>query len=143
MLVFKVKSEDEAIALANSTEFGLHSSVITTDRERGRRIAEKLEAGATCINDFGLCYLNQDLPFGGVKYSGFGVMNGRDGLRAYTTPKAVLEDRSAFSVPPVLYPVGPNDYKKARASVRLLFGRGIGTKLKGILTLARIAIFKK
>src|SRR5690606_33297351 len=43
MLVFKVKTESDAIALANSTEFGLHSSVITTDRERGRRIAAQLE----------------------------------------------------------------------------------------------------
>ncbi|MEZ5505041.1 MAG: aldehyde dehydrogenase family protein [Gammaproteobacteria bacterium] len=143
MLVFKVKNENDAIALANSTEFGLHSSVITTDRERGRRIAAQLEAGATCINDFGLCYLNGDLPFGGVKYSGFGVMNGRDGLRAYTTPKAVLEDRWKFSVPPVLYPVGPNDYNKARATVQLLFASGIGARLKGLLALTRIAIFKK
>ena len=143
MLVFKVRSEADAIALANSTEFGLHSTVITSDRERGRRLAAQLEAGATCINDFGLCYLNQDLPFGGVKYSGFGVMNGRDGLRAYTTPKAVLEDRGRFSPPPALYPVGPQDYNKARASVRLLFASGMGTRLKGLLTLLRIAIFKK
>lgn len=140
MLVFKVRSETDAIALANSTEFGLHSTVITPDRARGRRLASQLEAGATCINDFGLCYLNQDLPFGGVKYSGFGVMNGRDGLRAYTTPKAVLEDRSSFSPPPALYPIGPQDYAKARASVRLLFGSGT-TRLKGLLTLLRLAIF--
>lgn len=143
MLVFKVRSEDEAIALANSTDFGLHSTVITADHERGRRLAARLEAGATCINDFGLCYLNQDLPFGGVKYSGFGVMNGRDGLRAYTTPKAVLEDRGRFSPPPALYPVGPQDYAKARASVRLLFASRTGDRLKGLLTLLRIALFKK
>lgn len=143
MLVFKVASEDAAIELANSTEFGLHSSVITTDRERGRRIAARLEAGATCINDFGLCYLNGDLPFGGVKYSGFGVMNGRDGLRAYTTPKAVLEDRWSFSMPPVLYPVGPGDYAKARASVHLLFARSFSDKLKSLFSLLRLAIFKQ
>lgn len=143
LLVFRVHSESEAIELANSTEFGLHSTVITSDRERGRRLAAQLEAGATCINDFGLCYLNGDLPFGGVKYSGFGVMNGRDGLRAYTTPKAVLEDRGRFSPPPVLYPVGPQDYDKARASVRLLFAKGVGARLSGLFTLLRIAIFRK
>ncbi len=143
MLVFKVRSETEAVELANATEFGLHSSVITTDRERGRRLAAQLEAGATCINDFGLCYMNQNLPFGGVKYSGFGVMNGRDGLRAYTTPKAVLEDRASFSPPPLLYPVGPADYQKARATVKLLFARGLGSKLKSLLTLTRLALFKK
>lgn len=142
MLVFRVRSEAEAIALANNTAFGLHSTVITSDREHGRRLAAQLDAGATCINDFGLCYLNQDLPFGGVKYSGFGVMNGRDGLRAYTTPKAVLEDRSRFSPPPVLYPVGPQDYARARASVQLLFGRG-RTRLKGLAALLRLSLFRK
>ena len=56
---------------------------------------------------------------------------------------AVLEDRWKFSVPPVLYPVGPNDYNKARATVQLLFANGIGARLKGLLALTRIAIFKK
>ena len=143
MLVFRARNDTEAIELANSTDFGLHSTVITTGRERGRRIASQLEAGATCINDFGLCYMNGDLPFGGVKYSGFGVMNGRDGLRAYTTPKAVLEDRGRFSPPPVLYPVGVNDYQKARASVRLLFGSSLGQKFSALLSLLRLSIFKR
>ncbi len=143
MMIFRVKDEAEAIAVANSTEFGLHSSVITTDPERGRRIAEQLEAGATCINDFGLCYLNQDLPFGGVKYSGYGRMNGRDGLRSYTNAKAVLEDRFPISVPPVLFPVKPQDYEQAKATVRLLFSRSMADKLRNLLVLIRLALFKK
>lgn len=143
MMIFRVKDEAEAIAIANSTEFGLHSSVITTDPERGRRIAGQLEAGATCINDFGLCYLNQDLPFGGVKYSGYGRMNGREGLRSYTNAKAVLEDRLPISVPPVLFPVQPQDYDKAKATVRLLFSSSLGDKLRNLLVLIRLALFKK
>lgn len=142
LLVFRVRDEQEAVTLANSTPFGLHSSLITPDRKRGNRLAAQLEAGATCINDFGLCYMNGDLPFGGVKYSGFGVMNGRDGLRAYTTPKAVLEDRSRFSPAPVLYPVGPQDYQKARASVRLLFARRWQDKIRALSSLIRMALFK-
>ena len=130
MLIFKVGSDEEAIALANSIEFGLHSSVFTKDRARGERIASQLEAGATVINDFGLCYLNQHLPFGGVKASGFGQMNGRDGLRAYTTPKAVLTDRFWFSVPPKIYPVKPGDYANAKRGVRLVFAKGMLNKFK-------------
>ena len=137
-----VKGEEEAIVLANSTPFGLHSSVITQDAEKGKRIADQLEAGATCINDFGLCYLNQDLPFGGVKYSGYGRMNGREGLRSYTNHKAVMWDKTRFSIPPKLFPVGANDYEKAKASVGLMFGSGFKIKLFSLLKLIKFSLFK-
>ncbi|MFA5121586.1 aldehyde dehydrogenase family protein [Zavarzinia sp.] len=136
-LIMRAKDDAEAIAIANGIDFGLHSSVFSKDRARAERIAAALDAGATCINDFGLCYLNQDLPFGGVKYSGFGRMNGRDGLRAYTNAKAVLSDRLPRSIPPKLYPVKPGDYAKARNTIRLLFARGIGAKLRALFALMR------
>jgi acyl-CoA reductase-like NAD-dependent aldehyde dehydrogenase len=137
MLICRARDEAHAIWMANDSEFGLQSSVFTRNRARGERIAAQLEAGGTCINDFGMCYLNQDLPFGGVKYSGFGRMNGRDGLRAYTNAKAVLTDRFWFSVLPKLYPVGPTDYAKARAGIRLMFSRGLGARLSALLDLLR------
>lgn len=140
MLIFKVKDEDEAIALANSTDFGLHSTVMSADTTKAERIASQLEAGATCINDFGLCYLNQDLPFGGVKYSGYGRMNGRDGLRAYTNQKAVLKDRFGWGVPPKLFPVQPGDYDAGRETVRLMFSRSWGQKLLSLFRLARLSM---
>ncbi|RLT93061.1 aldehyde dehydrogenase family protein [Ketobacter sp.] len=142
MLIFKVRDEAEAVALANATEFGLHSTVMSNDRAQAERIATQLEAGATCINDFGLCYLNQDLPFGGVKYSGFGRMNGRDGLRAYTNQKAVLTDRFGFGVPPKLFPVKPGDYDKGRETVRLLFSRSVRQRLRSLCSLVWLALKK-
>ncbi|MCG8669152.1 MAG: aldehyde dehydrogenase family protein [Pseudomonadales bacterium] len=135
MLIMKMASEEEAIQVANSTDFGLHSSVITKDKEKGKRIADQLHAGAACVNDFGLCYLNQDLPFGGVKYSGFGRMNGRDGLRSYTNHKAVLQDRFGFEIPPKLYPVGKHDYESAKLGIRLMFQDGFANKLKTLASL--------
>jgi acyl-CoA reductase-like NAD-dependent aldehyde dehydrogenase len=143
MLIFKVKGEQEAIAMANGIDLGLQASVITHDRKRGDRIANQLEAGGVCINDFGLCYVNQDLPFGGIKYSGFGVMNGRDGLRAYTYPKAVLADRFPLEIPPVLFPVKPLDYEISKSSLRLLFGRGLGMKLSNLVRLTTLSIQSK
>ena len=140
MLIMKVKDEQEAIALANSTNFGLHSSVITHDRARGDRIAAQLEAGATCINDFGLCYVNQNLPFGGVKYSGFGRMNGRDGLRAYTNQKAILADRLSLEIAPKLFPVAANDYESAKSTVQLLFAPSLKMKMLHLYRLAKISI---
>lgn len=140
MLIMRVANDEEAIALANSSEFGLQSSVMTNNRERGERIAAALEAGGTCINDFGMCYLNQDLPFGGVKYSGFGRMNGRDGLRAYTNAKAVLTDRFGFHVPPKLYPVGADVYAKARSSIRLMYSSRVTEKVASLWALLRLSL---
>lgn len=136
-LIFRARDDAEAIAIANGTDFGLHSSVFTRNRARGERIAAALDAGATCVNDFGLCYINQDLPFGGVKYSGFGRMNGRDGLRSYTNAKAVLTDRLPFAVPPKLFPVTPRAYAKARHTIRFLYARGIGARLGALAGMLR------
>ncbi|MES2490090.1 MAG: aldehyde dehydrogenase family protein, partial [Pseudomonadota bacterium] len=143
MLIMRVPNDAAAIALANNSEFGLQSSVMTKDKARGERIADALEAGGTCINDFGMCYLNQDLPFGGVKYSGFGRMNGRDGLRSYTNAKAVLTDRFGFSVLPKLYPVGPNVYANARASIRMLYAKSWSDKLSSLWALIRLSMKAK
>ncbi len=143
MLVFKAKNDTEAVRLANSTPFGLHSSVITKSRSRGEKIASQLEAGATCINDFGICYLNQNLPFGGVKYSGFGRMNGRDGLRAYTNHKAVLVDRLPIEIPPVLFPVGKYDYELAKQMINLMFKGGVVSRLRALFKLGLLSVRKK
>ncbi len=140
MLIMRVANDHEAISVANSTDFGLHSSVMTRNRKRAEHIASQLHAGATCINDFGLCYLNQNLPFGGVKYSGFGRMNGRDGLRTYTNAKAVLSDRFAIQFPPRLFPVGTHDYATATHVVRLLFARGWRDKLRALGQLLRLSV---
>lgn len=143
MLLMRVADDAQAIALANSTDFGLHSSVITRAPQRGERIAAALQAGATCINDFGLCYLVQDLPFGGVKYSGFGRMNGRDGLRAYTNPKAVLSDRWRLEIPPKLFPVGAYDYQSARSMIHVLYAPGLMLRLRHLVKLAWYGIRKR
>ncbi len=137
MTILRVADDAEAIALANATAFGLQSSVFSCDQARARRIADALQAGGSCINDFGLLYMNQDLPFGGVKQSGFGRMNGRDGLRAYTNAKAVMENRYGFSVPARLYPVGPGDYARARAALHLLYGRGWRQRLRALADIWR------
>lgn len=143
MLIMRVSNDEAAIALANNSEFGLQSSVMTKNRARGERIADALEAGGTCINDFGMCYLNQDLPFGGVKYSGFGRMNGREGLRSYTNAKAVLTDRFVFSVLPKLYPIGPNVYANARSSIRLLYSSSFSERLASLWALIRLSFKSK
>ena len=96
MAVMRVRDEHEAIALANDTTYGLSSSVFTRDHARGERIASQIVAGSTVINDFAMHYMAQDLPFGGVRGSGFGRLNGPEGLRAVCNVKAVMSDRLPF-----------------------------------------------
>jgi hypothetical protein len=133
MLLMKVRDDEHAIEVANGTRFGLGSSVFSKNRTRAKRIADRLSTGMTAINDFGgLTYMAQDLPFGGVKDSGFGRLNGRDGLRALCEARAVLEDRFPLNFPTKIYPIGDGDYERTRHVVELLYGPDLGRKLRGL-----------
>jgi len=93
MVCVKVTSDDEAVRLANDCPFGLGSSVFTKDLKKASRMAEQLVSGMTVVNDYGVAYICQSLPFGGVRISGFGRINGKEGLRECCLTKAVLTDR--------------------------------------------------
>ena len=82
MAIINWKTEDELLQMINSSNYGLGSSVFCFDKERAKRISEGIEAGMGNINDFGVNYLYQCLPFGGVKHSRFGRFAGAEGLRA-------------------------------------------------------------
>jgi acyl-CoA reductase-like NAD-dependent aldehyde dehydrogenase len=81
-------TEDEAIALANGTPYGLAAGVQTRDITRAHRVAARLDAGIVWVNDWAM--LDPAMPFGGVKASGFGREYGPEGLEAYTRTKSVL-----------------------------------------------------
>jgi len=138
MLLCRVVDEHEAIQVANSTSFGLSSSVFSKDRDRARLIASRLHAGMTAINEFGgMTYMAQDLTFGGVKKSGFGRLNGREGLRACCNVKAVLDDRLPVGFANKLFPVGVGDFDRIKGAVRLVYGQGLRRKLDGVTDLVR------
>jgi len=86
--LFKVKSEEEGIRIANDTVFGLGAGVFTSDLERGKRLAEKgLDAGCVFVNDF--VKSDPRLPFGGIKESGFGRELSVFGIREFVNIKTV------------------------------------------------------
>ncbi len=85
--VYKVSSEEEAIALANQTEFGLGSYIQTTDKEQGERVADQIEAGMVYVNIVGAD--SPELPFGGFKRSGFGRELGRFGADEFVNKKLI------------------------------------------------------
>jgi succinate-semialdehyde dehydrogenase / glutarate-semialdehyde dehydrogenase len=85
--VYRVGSEEEAVALANQTPFGLGSYVMTTDRAQGERVADKIEAGMVYVNLVGAD--SPELPFGGFKRSGFGRELGRFGADEFVNKKLI------------------------------------------------------
>lgn len=85
--VYQVADEDEAVAVANDTPFGLGSYVYTTDAEQAQRVADRLEAGMVFINAVGA--EGAELPFGGVKRSGFGRELGRYGIDEFVNKKLI------------------------------------------------------
>jgi succinate-semialdehyde dehydrogenase/glutarate-semialdehyde dehydrogenase len=85
--VYRVGSEEEAVALANQTPFGLGSYLMTTDPEQAERVADRIEAGMVYVNLVGAD--SPELPFGGFKRSGFGRELGRYGADEFVNKKLI------------------------------------------------------
>jgi succinate-semialdehyde dehydrogenase/glutarate-semialdehyde dehydrogenase len=85
--VYKVGSEEEAVTLANDTQFGLGSYLMTNDSEQAERVADQIEAGMVFIN--GAVADGPELPFGGFKRSGFGRELGRSGADEFVNKKLI------------------------------------------------------
>ncbi len=86
-LVFRVKDDDAAIALANDSDFGLGGSVWTTDVARGERVASRVETGMMFVNY--IDWFDAELPFGGIKNSGYGRELGDMGIQEFVNEKLV------------------------------------------------------
>ncbi len=100
VIVSKFRTEDEAIAMNNDTEYGLTAAIMTESEPRALRMAEKLETGMVHVN----CQNINDephVPFGGVKASGVGRYGGRWSIDAFTELRWITLDRGGRHFPPV------------------------------------------
>src|SRR5204863_3770039 len=86
--IMRVTSLDEAIEKANSSEYGLGSSIFTRDMAKAQRAIDELEAGYTWVNAVQIAH--DELPFGGTKHSGYGKEHGTEVLDYYTEQKSVV-----------------------------------------------------
>lgn len=110
--VYRVADDEEAIARANDSEYGLNFSVWTSDEARGRAVAARLEAGTVNVNDaYAAAWGSMDAPMGGMKASGLGRRHGEHGILKYTEAQTIAVERGI--------PVGVPDGVKPALYARL------------------------
>ena len=121
--IMKVADVEEAIRLANDGPYGLASSVFTRDIDKGERVARRLAAGVTWINDAIMSYLAQEAPFGGARESGLGARHGAGGIRKYCQTQTILTTRWALKREPTMFPNAATRSRLFERLMVLLWGR--------------------
>jgi len=91
--IMTFKTDDEAVRLANDSIYGLTAAVFTSNIARGRRLAERIEAGTVMVNEVVYTHAIAQTPWGGVKQSGYGRTHGRLGLMELVTPQHIHVNR--------------------------------------------------
>ncbi|MFE5538250.1 succinic semialdehyde dehydrogenase [Streptomyces sp. NPDC056492] len=115
--IYRFTDEDEAIAQANSTAYGLNSSVWTKDARRGHAVAARLRTGTVNINEgYAPAYGSAQAPMGGMKDSGLGRRHGSEGILKYTEAQTVAHQRLL----PMAPSLGMDDEKYAAFMTRSL-----------------------
>ena len=104
------KTEEEAIELANDSEFGLSASVWTKDMNRADRVTRSIKTGNVSVNNVMLTEGNPALPFGGTKNSGFGRYKGEIGLHSFCNVKSVLIDKNSSKIESNWFPYTKEKY---------------------------------
>jgi succinate-semialdehyde dehydrogenase/glutarate-semialdehyde dehydrogenase len=129
--VMPFDSDEEAVRLANDSEFGLAASIWTCNRARGQAIAARLQAGTVMVNDVISCYGISEAPHGGVKASGLGRTHGRFGLEEMVWVKYVDSDLLPRMRKVWWYGYGADFIHQMEAFVDFLFSRRWGARLAG------------
>mmetsp|Transcript_15427 Transcript_15427/g.33549 ORF Transcript_15427/g.33549 Transcript_15427/m.33549 type:complete len:642 (+) Transcript_15427:1-1926(+) len=144
MTIIAVPSDDddECVRLVNDCSFGLGSSVYSSSQARGMKIGKQIRSGMFTVNDFGVNYLIQSLPFGGVNESGFGRFAGPEGLRACCLERSIVEDRlpgiRTVIPSPIDYPIRKEQgLPFGMALIQLFYDESLIGKIKGIFGLIK------
>jgi succinate-semialdehyde dehydrogenase/glutarate-semialdehyde dehydrogenase len=135
-------TDDQAIRLANDSEFGLAASIWTRSRTRGEQMAHHVRAGTVMINDTVSCFGISEAPHGGVKSSGIGRTHGRYGLEEMVWIKYVDADRLPRMKKVWWYKYGASLGRQVEAMADMQFSSKWSRRIKGALGAAGIVRHK-
>jgi succinate-semialdehyde dehydrogenase/glutarate-semialdehyde dehydrogenase len=137
------ESEEQAIELANDSEFGLAASVWTPDRKRGEAIARRIRAGTVMVNDVISCFGISEAPHGGVKASGIGRAHGRFGMEEMVRPKYLDSDRMPGIKKVWWYRYGEAFTRQMEGFVDMQFAHRMADRVRGALSSAGVVAGRK
>ena len=124
--ILRVRDEEEAVAWANDSSYGLNASVWTRQKRRGERVARSIESGNAVVNDCMITYGIAEAPFGGVKHSGLGRVNGEQGLLAMCDTQTLVVDRFGARTEPLWFPHTRRKARWLRRAMRAVWGTSLG-----------------
>ena len=126
-------SDEEAVRMANDSEFGLAASIWTRNTQRGESLAPRIMAGTVMINDTISCFGISEAPHGGVKASGIGRSHGRFGLEEMVRAKYVDADRMPGMKKLWWYGYSETFRRGMEGFVDMQFARSMGERMRGVL----------